>query len=61
MTSDRPYSAATPPADAIAELRRCSGSQFDPVVVEALCGVITEGDWQSGLLSPREIAARHAV
>jgi diguanylate cyclase (GGDEF)-like protein len=61
MTSDRPYSAATPVAGAVAELRRCSGSQFDPVVVDALCAVIAEGDWQSGLLSPRESAARHAL
>jgi two-component system cell cycle response regulator len=35
MTSERTYSAARSPADAIAELRRCAGSQFDPRVVEA--------------------------
>jgi len=36
MTADRPYSAALPPAQAEAELRRCAGSHFDPRVVGAL-------------------------
>jgi diguanylate cyclase (GGDEF)-like protein/putative nucleotidyltransferase with HDIG domain len=36
MTSDRPYRTAMPATDAIAELRRNSGSQFDPAVVDAL-------------------------
>jgi HD-GYP domain-containing protein (c-di-GMP phosphodiesterase class II) len=36
MTTDRPYKCAMPPADAIAELRRGAGSQFDPIVVDAL-------------------------
>jgi HD-GYP domain-containing protein (c-di-GMP phosphodiesterase class II) len=26
--------------DAVAEVRRCAGSQFDPGVVEAFCGVV---------------------
>lgn len=34
MTSDRPYRKALPHAAAIAELRRCSGTQFDPVLVD---------------------------
>jgi two-component system, cell cycle response regulator len=37
MTSDRPYKAAMTDAEAIAELRRCAGAQFDPAVVEAFC------------------------
>ena len=36
MTTDRPYSAGMPQEAALAEVRRCSGSQFDPTVVEAL-------------------------
>jgi diguanylate cyclase (GGDEF)-like protein len=40
MTSDRPYSRGVPVADAVAELRACAGTQFDPEVVEALAGLV---------------------
>ena len=36
ITGDRPYRKSRPEADAIAELRRHSGTQFDPVCVAAL-------------------------
>ena len=39
MTTDRPYRKALSEADALAELRRCSGTQFDPAVVDALVAV----------------------
>jgi HD-GYP domain-containing protein (c-di-GMP phosphodiesterase class II) len=39
MTTTRPYRDAMDPGAAAEELRRCSGSQFDPVVVEALLAV----------------------
>ena len=35
MTSDRPYRAAMPAVQAISEVNRCSGTQFDPMVVKA--------------------------
>jgi len=35
MTSDRPYRAAMSAAKAIAEVKRCAGTQFDPAVVKA--------------------------
>ena len=35
MTAERPYRAARTSAAALAELRDCSGGQFDPRVVEA--------------------------
>ena len=37
MTSDRPHHAALEPADALAQLERGAGSQFDPKVVAAFC------------------------
>jgi two-component system cell cycle response regulator len=37
MTSDRPHHAALDPADALAQLERGAGSQFDPAVVAAFC------------------------
>lgn len=40
MTSRRPYREAMPIEDAIAEIRRLSGVQFDPAVVDAFLDVI---------------------
>lgn len=40
MTSDRPYRKALPPENAIAELYRCSGTQFDPVLVDKFIEII---------------------
>jgi HD-GYP domain-containing protein (c-di-GMP phosphodiesterase class II) len=37
MTATRTYRAAMTPKEAYAELRRCSGTQFDPSVVAAFC------------------------
>lgn len=37
MTTNRPYRRAKPVDVAVAELRRCAGTQFDPVVVERFC------------------------
>jgi HD-GYP domain-containing protein (c-di-GMP phosphodiesterase class II) len=41
MTTDRPYRKARSVAEAVAELRRCAGTDFDPDVVEALTAVLT--------------------
>jgi HD-GYP domain-containing protein (c-di-GMP phosphodiesterase class II) len=40
MTTDRSYRRALPVEDAIAELHRCSGTDFDPQVVEALTATV---------------------
>jgi diguanylate cyclase (GGDEF)-like protein len=42
MTATRAYSDAVSEAEAIDELRRCSGTQFDPQVVEAFCQAMLE-------------------
>ena len=63
MTSDRPYRAGRSAADAVAELRSCAGTQFDPHVVDVLAEIVEElertGD---GLLpeSAEEIAPEEA-
>jgi two-component system, cell cycle response regulator len=41
MTTERAYQAPRLPADALIELRRCAGTQFDPEVIEALVAVVT--------------------
>ncbi|MFC1806953.1 HD domain-containing phosphohydrolase [Candidatus Omnitrophota bacterium] len=40
MTSDRPYRKALAKKIAVAELKKCSGSQFDPNVVKAFLKVV---------------------
>jgi putative nucleotidyltransferase with HDIG domain len=42
MCSDRPYRATRSLAEAVAEVKRCSGTQFDPAIVEALVAVVDE-------------------
>ncbi|HEY7727707.1 MAG TPA: HD domain-containing phosphohydrolase, partial [Candidatus Eisenbacteria bacterium] len=39
MTTGRPYRAAMSHDDAVAELRRCAGTQFDPKVVDVFAQV----------------------
>jgi len=41
MTSDRPYRKALSARDALTELGRCAGSQFDPRVVDAFITALT--------------------
>jgi diguanylate cyclase (GGDEF)-like protein len=40
MTRDRPYRLALSQDDAVAELRRCAGSQFDPQIVDAFIAAL---------------------
>ena len=61
MTTTRSYRAAMPIEAAVAELRRCSGTQFDPRVVEALLVVIGDPGWQLTMREPAVVPAPAAV
>jgi HD-GYP domain-containing protein (c-di-GMP phosphodiesterase class II) len=45
MTTTRSYRGARTLDEAIVELRRCAGKQFDPVMVEALIAAVEEQGW----------------
>jgi HD-GYP domain-containing protein (c-di-GMP phosphodiesterase class II) len=49
MTSDRPYRPALSVQEALDELQRCAGAQFDPRVVNAFTAMVTGAH---GALSP---------
>jgi HD-GYP domain-containing protein (c-di-GMP phosphodiesterase class II) len=58
MTSDRPYRASEMTLQlAIDEIRRCSGSQFDPAVVAAVVASAERGELQ---LLPRSAGLPYA-
>ncbi len=44
MTTDRVYRKALSQEEALKELQRCSGTQFDPHVVEVFVGLIERGE-----------------
>jgi hypothetical protein len=47
MTSTRSYRHARSIAEAVAELRNCSGTQFDPAFVDALVTAVDRDGWQT--------------
>lgn len=53
MTSSRPYRPARTADQALEELRRCSGSQFNPSVVQAMIRVFETGHGADELAPPR--------
>jgi diguanylate cyclase (GGDEF)-like protein len=57
MTSKRPYKSPMSPADAIAELRLCAGSQFDPAVVEGICAEVEHRRALRTAAAPHPVAA----
>jgi HD-GYP domain-containing protein (c-di-GMP phosphodiesterase class II) len=57
MTSERPYQTTASAEQALAELRRRAGSQFDADVVTAFCEQMSEGQ-ETRRTSPAELEAR---
>ena len=58
MLSERPYKAPMSFCDAVAELRRCAGTQFDPELVELFCAIIEPpGEEHAGPALERESTA----
>jgi HD-GYP domain-containing protein (c-di-GMP phosphodiesterase class II) len=46
MIADRPYRRGCSTAEALAELLRCRGAQFDPAVVDTFLAVVSREDAQ---------------
>jgi putative nucleotidyltransferase with HDIG domain len=58
MISDRVYRKGRPYKDALEELERCAGSQFDPLIVEAFKNIPKE-DWE--VLRERSVTDKQEV
>ena len=54
MTTDRPYRQPVAEEEALLELRRCAGTQFDPMVVEAFCKVMARERRDPGEIRNRQ-------
>jgi len=57
MTSDRPYRAGMDVQEALAELHRCAGTQFDRSIVDALADLIGRGELAVLALRAERVAA----
>jgi hypothetical protein len=57
MTSTRSYRRARPVDEAVTELERCSGTQFDPTMVAALVRAVRRHGWHPARPRPGDEAA----
>src|SRR4051812_16356627 len=56
MTTTRPYRKGMAVSEAVAEVRRCAGTQFDPAVANALLAVVGDPGWQVTIREPAPAA-----
>jgi putative nucleotidyltransferase with HDIG domain len=61
MTSTRSYRGARSIGEAVAELRKCSGMQFDPVLVDAFIAALAQERWDSPAALPDDFPAQVAA
>jgi putative nucleotidyltransferase with HDIG domain len=54
MVADRPYRKASSRNKAIAEIKRCSGTQFDPYIAEVFVAMLEQTDFGAALLIATE-------
>jgi diguanylate cyclase (GGDEF)-like protein/putative nucleotidyltransferase with HDIG domain len=53
MTTDRPYRGALTVADALSEIKRCAGTQFDPKLVDVFVSMFSgPSDWSKSKDAP---------
>jgi len=57
MTTTRSYRKGMSVSDAVAEVRRCAGTQFDPAVADALLAVVGDPGWELTIREPAAPAA----
>lgn len=57
MTTTRSYRGARTLDEAIVELERCKGTQFDPVMVDALLAALAAEGWQTQQAGPEPLVA----
>jgi hypothetical protein len=62
MTSTRSYRGARTVLDALDEINRCKGTQFDPVMVQALRAALDKEPWTASpvqLVAPGVVPGAH--
>lgn len=57
MTTNRPYGRVCSPEQAVAEIKRCAGSQFDPMIAAAMVFAFEGGLLKGGSISALEEGA----
>lgn len=58
MTTPRPYATPLLPSQALEELERCAGNQFDPGMVETFVGLVRNGGLKRWPLAPMDFPGR---